>query len=176
MKKINIGIIGCGTVGSTVIDILDKHSDVIKKRVGCDIHIKSVCDKNMSRVRESGLPERVAVADYSDIVDDPEIDIVVELIGGTGLAKKIVFDAIRRKKHVVTANKALISENWHELFSAAHANKVLVYFEASVGAGIPVIQALNEGLAANNRRTLLRMPGGRATAGGAAEVSTCRKK
>ena len=155
MKKINIGIIGCGTVGSTVISILDKHSAVIKKRVGCDIHIKSVCDKDLSRIREAGLPEKAVAADYSAIVDDPEIDIVVELIGGTGLAKKIVFDAIRKKKHVVTANKALISENWDELFSAAHANRVLVYFEASVGAGIPVIQALNEGLAANKIQSIM---------------------
>ncbi|OQA90137.1 MAG: Homoserine dehydrogenase [Elusimicrobia bacterium ADurb.Bin231] len=152
---INIGIIGCGTVGSTVINILDKNSSIIRKRVGCEINIKKVCDKDLSRIRESGLPEKCITDDYMSVLNDPEIDIVVELIGGKTLANDIVLNSIEKGKSVVTANKALISENWDKIFSAALSKKVLVYFEASVGAGIPVIQALHEGLAANRIQSIV---------------------
>jgi len=155
MRKINIGIIGCGTVGSTVIGILDNDSAVIKKRVGCDINIKWVCDKDQSRIKNAGIPEKCIAENYSRIINDPEIDMVVELIGGVNLAKDAVVEAIEKGKHIVTANKALLSENWDEIFSLAHSKKVLVYFEAAVGAGIPVIQALNEGLAANKIQSIM---------------------
>ncbi|MDD5686297.1 MAG: homoserine dehydrogenase [Elusimicrobia bacterium] len=155
MRKINIGIVGCGTVGLNVIKILLKHSSIVNRKVGCEINIKWVCDKDTSRFKQSNLPRETFTSDASKIILDPSVDIIVELIGGMDVSKKIIIEAMNRGKHIVTANKAVLSSNWDEIFSLALRKKVLVYFEAAVGAGIPIIQSLNEGLAANKIQSII---------------------
>jgi homoserine dehydrogenase len=149
MGNVNIGIIGCGTVGFNVVKILETHADVIRKKAGCGISIRKVCDKNTEMLNRLGLPQEALTSDYNDILSDDSIDIVVELIGGVNAAGDILRRAIAGRKHVVTANKALLANNWSEVFSLAAEKNIRIYFEAAVGAGIPVIKALNEGLAGN---------------------------
>ncbi|MBI5573673.1 MAG: homoserine dehydrogenase [Elusimicrobia bacterium] len=155
MKNVNIGIIGCGTVGVNVVKILEKHSVIIKNRVGCGINIKWVCDKDLSKLKQLNLPSEKVTTDVNKVILDPSVDILVELIGGSDISKKIIVEAMNRGKHIVTANKAVLSKYWDEIFSIALRKKVLVYFEAAVGAGIPVIQSLNEGLAANKIQSIV---------------------
>ncbi len=148
MKEINVGLIGFGTVGKGLAYTLIKQKDLLIKRVGAAITLSRVADINIE-----SLPEEfnsVAFSqDAEDIFSDPQIDIVVELIGGTEPAKSFLLKAIENKKHVVTANKALLSTHGKEIFAAAVKHNVEVGFEASVGGGIPVIKALKEGLVAN---------------------------
>ena len=157
-RKVNLGLIGLGTVGAGVIELLQRNSLIIKQKVGTEVSVKAICDKDPERLRlaqGTKIRDSIVTKDFSQILNDPEIDIIVELIGGYEPARKIVLAAIRKGKHVVTANKALLAKHWAEVFSEARKHKVLVYFEASVGAGIPVIQALNEGLSANKIKVIL---------------------
>lgn len=151
---VNIGIVGCGAVGLNVIKILKNHFAIIRKKVGCNVNIKWVCDKDFSRLKKLNLPKERLTSDASKVILDQSVDILVELIGGSGVSKKIVIEAMNRGKHIVTANKAMLAENWDEIFSLALRKKLLVYFEAAVGAGIPIIQSLNEGLAANKIQSI----------------------
>jgi homoserine dehydrogenase len=150
MKKINVGLIGFGTVGTGVVKVLQKNGALISERLGAEIVLKTVADHDTTTDRGVTLPDGVLVSDAAVIIDDPEIDIVVELIGGTGAAKELTLQAIEKGKHVVTANKALLSTHGKEIFTLANEKSVEVGFEASVGGGIPVLKALREGLAANH--------------------------
>jgi homoserine dehydrogenase len=152
MKKdrINVGIIGFGTVGSGTARILLENSDSIKKRTGFDIVLRKIADIDTARDRGIKLPEGVLINDAAALLNDPEIDIVVELIGGIHPAKEFMLRAIRNKKHVVTANKALLAMEGNEIFSEADAAGIELGFEASVAGGIPIIKVLREGLVANN--------------------------
>lgn len=143
---INLGLIGCGTVGSGVVRILQTNLSLLENKVGTKLNLGKICDKDKKRL--SGL-KIATTTNWEEIVNDPGIDIVIELIGGYEPARTILLSAIRKKKQVVTANKALLAKYWDEIFTSANENSVLVYFEASVAAGVPVVQALNEGLAAN---------------------------
>jgi homoserine dehydrogenase len=157
-KKVSLGIIGLGTVGTGVIELLQRNSSIIKQKVGTEVSVTAICDKNPDRLRLARRMKTgngILTRDFKEILNNPEIDIVVELIGGYEPARSIVLSSIERGKHVVTANKALLARHWAEIFSQAQKHKVLVYFEASVGAGIPVIQALNEGLSANRIKSIL---------------------
>ncbi len=149
---INLGLIGFGNVGSGVVKILQSNLSLIENKVGTKLHLKKVCDKDKKKLRNSPIPTTLY---WEDVINDPKIDIVIELIGGYEPARTIILSAIKKKKQVVTANKALLAKYWDEIFSSAEENKVLVYFEASVAAGIPVVQALNEGLAANRIHSIL---------------------
>jgi homoserine dehydrogenase len=149
MKPINVGLLGIGTVGGGTWDVLSRNADEIRRRAGRAIRIARVADKDLSRVRKIVGKKAAITADAFDVVRDPDIDIVVELIGGYGVAKALVLEAIRHGKHVVTANKALLATHGNEIFAAAQKSGVMVAFEASVGGGIPIIKALREGLAAN---------------------------
>ncbi|MBN1383836.1 MAG: homoserine dehydrogenase [Elusimicrobia bacterium] len=151
---INIGLIGCGNVGLNVIKILKKHSVSIRKKCGCNINIKWICDKDISRLKQINMPHQKLTSDPSKVILDPSIDILVELIGGEEIPKKIILEAMNRGKHVVTANKAVLAKYWDEIFSLALRKKLLVYFEAAVAAGIPIVQSLNEGLAANKIQSI----------------------
>ena len=148
MRKIKVGMIGFGTVGSGLAQALYDQNERLKQRVGMEIVLSRVADINVT-----SLPEQFSDVQLSnnaaDIFNDPEIDIVVELIGGIEPAKSFMLEAISKGKHVVTANKALLSIHGTEIFEAAAAKNVEVGFEASVGGGIPVIKALKEGLVAN---------------------------
>ncbi|HAM38094.1 MAG: hypothetical protein A2474_08760 [Elusimicrobia bacterium RIFOXYC2_FULL_34_12] len=152
---INIGIIGCGTVGLNVIKILQKQRNNIINKIGCNINIKWVCDKDSSRLRAANLPKEKLTDDLKKVILDPEVDIIIELIGGTDTSKNIIIDALNHNKHIVTANKAVLSKYWDKIFSLALQKKLSVYFEASVGAGIPVIQSLNEGLVTNRIQSII---------------------
>ncbi|MFC1548686.1 homoserine dehydrogenase [Candidatus Omnitrophota bacterium] len=155
MKEIKIGLIGAGVVGQGVYDAVISNGQLIADRTGVSLAIKGVCDKDknvLKKIDPAKVPVRTASAD--ELISDPEIDIIVELIGGVSPAKEIILKAIKNKKHVVTANKALLSEHWKEIFEAASENGVFVNFEASVGGGIPVIRALRESLAANKIKTI----------------------
>src|SRR6267142_2192793 len=149
MKPINVGLLGIGTVGGGTWDVLNRNADEIRRRAGRAIQITQVADKAVRRARKITGKKAKVVGDAFKLVRDPQIDIIVELIGGYSVAKELVLAAIRNGKHVVTANKALLATPGTEIFAAAQKNGVMVAFEGSVGGGIPIIKALREGLAAN---------------------------
>ena len=148
MNKINIGLIGLGTIGTGVVKVLKENSSIIRERVG-EIVLKKVADRDIHRDRGIKLDEGVLTEDAMDVINDPEIQVVIELIGGTTDAKRYILDALGKGKHVVTANKALLSTHGREIFSKAAKAGLDIGFEASVGGGIPIIKAMREGLVAN---------------------------
>ncbi len=150
MKQIGVGILGFGTVGAGVADGLLKHREVMAKRLGVDIVLKKIVDLDITTDRGIAVPEGILTTDAASAIADSEVQIVVETIGGTGIAKKFVLDALNAKKCVVTANKKLLAEYGSEIFEAAAKNDVDIYFGASVGGGIPIIRVLREGLAGND--------------------------
>lgn len=150
MKKLNVGILGLGTVGGGTYEVLTRNAAEMARRTGVDIKVLQVADKDVARV-QGIVAEHVDVTDDAmNVITNPSVDVVVELIGGSGIAKEFVLKAIANKKHVVTANKALIALHGNEIFSAARAAGVMVMYEAAVAGGIPIIKALREGLAANH--------------------------
>ncbi|MCA3174083.1 MAG: homoserine dehydrogenase [Burkholderiales bacterium] len=149
MKPIQVGLLGIGTVGSGVFKVLQRNQSEIMRRAGRGIEIHTVADLNVERAKALVGNSARVVADANQVVSNPDIDIVVELIGGYGIAKELVLKAIAHGKHVVTANKALLATHGNEIFAAASAKGVMVAFEAAVAGGIPVIKALREGLTAN---------------------------
>jgi len=151
---INIGIIGFGTVGTGTASILIKNRKLLKDRTGFDIHLKKIADLDIKRDRGIRLPKGVLTNNADSLIADPDIPIIVELIGGTTVAKEIMLKAIRNGKHVVTANKALLATHGTEIFKAAERNGVRVGFEASVAGGIPIIKIISEGLVANRIKSI----------------------
>ena len=149
MKPIQVGLLGIGTVGSGVFNVLQRNQDEISRRAGRGIEIAMVADLDVERAKSVVGPSVQVVNDARAIIANPDIDIVIELIGGYGVAKALVLEAIAAGKHVVTANKALLAVHGTEIFQAAHDKGVMVAFEAAVAGGIPIIKALREGLTAN---------------------------
>ncbi|MGV8075526.1 MAG: homoserine dehydrogenase [Syntrophobacteraceae bacterium] len=154
MHSIGIGLIGWGTVGCGVIQVLRENADIITKRVGIPLQLKRVADIELDRPRPVSVSYEMLTSRAEDILEDPEIDIVVELIGGLGAASTFITKALENKKHVVTANKLLLAHSGTELFRIAGQNNRSIAFEASVAGGIPLIKALREGLAGNRIETL----------------------
>ncbi len=146
MDCVKIGLIGYGTVGTGVVKILTENSSLIKKRLGYDIVVEKICDIDISTDRGVKIDKSVLTTDINEIINDPEISIVVETMGGIDLAEEMMLSAIRAGKNVVTANKALLAEAGEEIYKAAHEVGVDINFEASVGGGIPIIRTLKEGL------------------------------
>ena len=149
MKPIQVGLLGIGTVGSGVFNVLNRNQNEIQRRAGRGIEITMVADLDTARAQAVVGANVKVVNDARAIIANPEIDIVIELIGGYGIAKQLVMEAIAAGKHVVTANKALLAVHGTEIFAAAHAKGVMVAFEAAVAGGIPIIKSLREGLTAN---------------------------
>ena len=149
MKPIQVGLLGMGTVGSGTFNVLQRNQEEIKRRAGRGIEIGMVADLDVAKAQALCGSHVKVVSDARQIIANPDIDIVVELIGGYGIAKALVLEAIAAGKHVVTANKALLAVHGTEIFAAAHAKGVMVAFEAAVAGGIPIIKALREGLTAN---------------------------
>jgi homoserine dehydrogenase len=149
MKPINVGLLGIGTVGGGTWNVLTRNEQEITRRAGRPIRISVVADKNLELARQVTGGAARLTDDAFAVVADPEVDIVVELIGGYGIAKELVLRAIENGKHVVTANKALLAVHGNEIFAAAQRKGVIVAFEAAVAGGIPIIKALREGLTAN---------------------------
>jgi homoserine dehydrogenase len=149
MKPIQVGLLGMGTVGTGTFNVLQRNQEEIKRRAGRGIEIAMVADLDVAKAQSLAGPNVKVVSDAREIIANPDIDIVVELIGGYGIAKAMVLEAIAAGKHVVTANKALLAVHGTEIFEAANAKGVMVAFEAAVAGGIPIIKALREGLTAN---------------------------
>jgi len=149
MKKINIGIIGFGNIGCGVVKILGSRKSLLAQKIETEIIIKKICDKDLTRKRDVSIDKVLLTSDAYEVINDPGIDIVVELMGGVHPAKEFILAALRKGKHVVTANKALLAEHGNELFREAVERRRNIYFEASVGAGIPIIKSIKEGLVAN---------------------------
>ncbi|MBU1726361.1 MAG: homoserine dehydrogenase [Candidatus Omnitrophica bacterium] len=149
MNKINLGLIGFGTVGSGLVKILRDKKSYLTRKIGMEIDIKKICDKDLVSKRNVSVEKSLLTRDFRDIVDDPQIDVVVELIGGIHPAKEIISDSLKKGKNIVTANKALLAQEGQELFALASDKGKNIYFEAAVGAGIPIIKSVREGLAAN---------------------------
>ncbi len=155
MPPVNVGIIGCGTVGSGVARLLVQRAEIFARRLGVPLHLKKVAEINPARIEAAGVDRELFTLRDQDILDDPGIDIVVELIGGIETARDLVLAAIERGKHVVTANKALLALYGNDIFAGAAKMGVEVAFEASVCGGIPIILTLRQGLAANHIQELL---------------------
>ena len=149
MNPIQVGLLGIGTVGSGVFNVLQRNQDEISRRAGRGIAVTMVADLDVERAKTIVGPGVQVVNDARAVIANPDIDIVIELIGGYGIAKQLVMEAIAAGKHVVTANKALLAVHGTEIFAAASAKGVMVAFEAAVAGGIPIIKALREGLTAN---------------------------
>ncbi|MFT4269242.1 MAG: homoserine dehydrogenase [Xenophilus sp.] len=149
MKPIQVGLLGLGTVGSGTFKVLQRNQEEIRRRAGRGIEIVMVADLDTARARAVVGDAAKVVSDAREVIASPDIDIVIELIGGYGVARTLVLEAIAAGKHVVTANKALLAVHGTEIFAAAHAKGVMVAFEAAVAGGIPIIKALREGLTAN---------------------------
>ena len=148
-KPIQVGLLGAGTVGAGTFEVLQRNQEEIRRRAGRGICITMVADLDTARAKDVAGDAARVVADARAVIANPEIDIVVELIGGYGIARTLVMEAIAAGKHVVTANKALLAVHGNEIFAAAHARGVMVAFEGAVAGGIPIIKALREGLTAN---------------------------
>lgn len=149
MKPIDVGLLGIGVVGGGTWDVLARNADEIQRRAGRAIRIAVVADKEIEKARSIVKDKAKVVGDAFGVVRGDEVEIVVELIGGTTVAKELVLEAIGRGKHVVTANKALLATHGNEIFAAAQKKGVMVAFEAAVAGGVPIIKALREGLSAN---------------------------
>lgn len=151
MSEIGIGLVGAGTIGGGVVKVLRDKAAFFTDKLGLPLRLKRVVDTNSARLAELGLGEDTVCSDSAaDVLDDNDIAVVIELVGGTTFARQLVVDALKRGKHVVTANKALLAEHGPEIFDTAAAHDVSVYFEAAVGGGMPIIKSLREGMIAND--------------------------
>jgi len=160
MKRISIGLIGFGTIGTGVVKLLRDNGDLISERVGAEIYLKRIVDIDIQRSRGITVGDALLTTDAADILDDPGIDIVVELMGGYEPARTFILDAVHRKKHVVTANKALLATYGDEIFQNAVRQEVNIGFEASVGGTIPVIKTIKESLVANRIQSIFAIMNG----------------
>jgi len=149
MKSLRIGLLGLGQVGTGFYTLLASKKEFFKREIGVSLDLVKVAVRNKNKKRKKALPKSLLVPNPLEVVRDRSIDVVVELIGGTGVAKELICEALKHGKHVVTANKALLAEAGDEIFDLADRKKRWIFFEASVGGGIPVIKALREGLVAN---------------------------
>ncbi len=154
-SRIGIGVIGLGTVGASVVRVLRRNRALVRERCGVGVEVRRAVDLDRKRLRAVGLAPKCLGSDFRAVLADPDVQIVVELIGGVGAAREVVLGALRAGKHVVTANKALLAAHWQEIFSLAQERRCAVGFEASVMAGVPVIRSIEEGLAGNVIPSLL---------------------
>ena len=155
MRQVNIAILGCGTVGTGVVRLLLENGDIIRDRIGCTLNLKYVADIDMDKGRGLTLPPGVMISDAASAIADPTVDIVVETIGGEGIAKQLILDAIGKGKHVVTANKALLAKHGNAIIAAATENGVDLAYEASVGGCMPIIKTVRESLVGNRINAMI---------------------
>jgi homoserine dehydrogenase len=160
MGTIGVGLIGLGTVGSGVVEIIRRHGEDFSRRAGVDIRLVRFADSSTERFAELGLPADACTADAAELIADPAVEIVIELIGGTGAAKDVVLSALRAGKSVVTANKALMASAGQEVMDAAASSGVDIMFEAAVGGGIPIISPLKHCLVSNEIESVMGIVNG----------------
>ncbi|NKB23809.1 MAG: homoserine dehydrogenase [Kiritimatiellae bacterium] len=154
MQHINIGLLGFGTVGAGVVEGIQRNGNLIAQRTDIQLHVSKIADLDIAKDRGVQVEPSVLTTDAESVVNDPTIDIIVELIGGTSIARELTLKAFKNGKSVITANKALVAEHGDEIYAAANEHHVDLYFEASVGGGIPIIRAIREGLVANHTRSI----------------------
>ncbi len=160
LSQINIGLIGVGTVGGGVLELLTRHASRLTHKVGAPVVLKKVVDRDRKRALKLGIKTSALVHSWQEVVQDPSIHVVVELIGGTTVAKEIILAALKNGKHVVTANKALLAHHGREIFELARKKNLDVCFEAAVGGGIPILRSMREGFVANEIRSILAIING----------------
>jgi len=160
MKIIYAGLVGFGNIGTGVVKLLRSNREILEKRLGARIILKKIADMDISTPRAVSVEKALLTTDAGEILNDPEISIVIELIGGYDHARSFILDAMRKKKHVVTANKALLATHGNEIFQTAEKEDVDIGFEASVGGTIPVIKTLKESLVANRIRSIFGIMNG----------------
>lgn len=156
---VKIGLVGTGTVGGGCLDILSNHKQDFLRHFGIDLELTRVCSRDPQAAASRGLQD-IFTTDYHDVINDPEIDIVVELIGGTGVAKSVIVEALQAGKHVVTANKAIMATSGEEIMNLAEEKGLEIAFEASVGGGIPIIDPLKHSLIANRIDSIMGIVNG----------------
>ena len=149
MRKISVGIIGFGTIGSGVVKILQDNSDIIKKRLGIIVEVTKIADLDITTDRGIKIDPKILTTDAQEVINHPEVNVIVELIGGYEPARSLILQAINAGKHVVTANKALLAKYGSEIFSIGEDQQVSIGFEAAVGGAIPIIRAIRESFVAN---------------------------
>ena len=149
MREIGVGLLGFGTVGGGVVEGLHRNAELLTERLGVRLTLRKIADIDLERDRGVKVDPAILTRDAESVIRDPDVDIIVELIGGTGVAKELVMQALNIRKPVVTANKALLAEHGEEIFGLAEKKNVDIYFGASVGGGMPIVRALREGLVAN---------------------------
>jgi len=154
MKEINIGILGCGVIGTGVAKLLIEKKSLLTKRIGTELNLKNISDLDLSRKREIEFDDNILISDSEKIVNDPQINIIIELIGGETIAKDLIIKALKNGKHVVTANKALLSKHGNELVKIARENHVDLAFEASTAGCIPIIKTLKESHIGNDIKSI----------------------
>ncbi|MBU0759063.1 MAG: homoserine dehydrogenase [Candidatus Omnitrophica bacterium] len=149
-SKVNVGVIGFGTIGSSVVKLLLERRRFFRERTGIELNLSMVCDKDLKSRRDVNVPKVMLTKDADRVINDPEIDIVIELIGGIHPAKEIIIKSLCAGKHVVTANKYLLAAEGNDIFKQAEENKRQILFEASVAGGVPIVKAIREGMVANS--------------------------
>ena len=149
MKEIGVGLLGFGTVGAGVVETLQRNGDLLAGRIGVKLVVRRIADVDLDRDRGVKVDRAIMTKDAAAVIDDPAVDVVIELVGGTTIAKDFILRALRLGKPVVTANKALLAEYGQQIFALASEKNTGVWFEASVAGGVPIIRALKEGLVAN---------------------------
>ncbi len=159
-RVLGVGLLGCGNVGAAVVRLLDRHREDIARRAGCRLEVSRVAVRDVSKARDVPLPPFRFTSDPMQVVDDPDVDIVCELLGGAEPARSLILAAFDRDKPVVTANKELLSTRGRELFDASDAKGLDLYFEAAVGGGIPLIRPLKESLTGERIRRLIGIVNG----------------
>jgi len=160
MKKISIGLIGMGNIGTGVVKLLRQNEKLIAERLGAKLVLKKIADINLKASRELKLPKSMLTLNAKDVIDDPEISVVIELVGGYEPARTFVLESIRNGKHVITANKAMLATYGNQIFTAAQKKGVDIGFEASVGGTIPIIKTLKESMAANRFNSIVGIMNG----------------
>jgi homoserine dehydrogenase len=160
MKKISIGLIGMGNIGTGVVKLLTQNEKLIAERLGAKLVLKKIADINLKAARELKLPKSMLTLNAKDVIDDPEISVVIELVGGYEPARTFVLESIRNGKHVITANKAMLATYGNQIFTAAQKKGVDIGFEASVGGTIPIIKTLKESMAANRFNSIVGIMNG----------------
>ena len=160
MREIGIGLIGCGVVGSGTVSLLTNNAELIASRVGARLVVRKIAVRDVSKVRDVQLPADLFTSNVDDVIADPDIDIVAELVGGVDPAKSWIESAFAAKKQVVTANKELMAKHGHALVQIAQENKLDFYAEGSVAGGIPIIAAMGESLAANRVQRVMGIVNG----------------
>jgi homoserine dehydrogenase len=154
MKKVKMGLIGFGNIGTGLLRNLKNNKEIIKERCGCEIELTKIADKDITTLRNVDYDKNMLTDDIYKVINDPEIKIVIELIGGLEPARTFVAESLKKGKHVVTANKAMLANFGKELFDLAKENNALLLFEGSVGGGIPIIRGLQQGICANNIKSI----------------------